>query len=764
MSICYVTCYFDINRSQWQNFARSFDDYLQYFKPFISLFEKTNKNENHLFVFIDDRYISRLNNEINPEKTAISLIPINLSFLEHNIPCWKNIPYERDIMNSTFFKNIIGNRIIYPECQYPEYTMINHSKIDFICYVLNMNLSHLTTFCWIDFGFFSKHENIPEKLLDVSHFDLNKINYTLINPITPEDNDVFYILKTAPEKIGGFFFLGNREKMYEYQKLYHQSLEEYQVMNLCDDDQGVALYTYFKKPELFSFNTQNYGWHKVLVVNQQKEKTKKKVISFCLWGEEPRYVVGLIENIKLAAEYYPGWICYIYIHHKSLTPSLSEKLQRFDNISVIVKNDENISPKRCMLWRIEPFNDPTVELFISRDVDTRILPREVLAVREWLSSHKEIHIMRDHPQHYNKILGGMFGVRTARFAKYDWQHLINNYYAIFGAEENDQHFLEKYIYNMSSLENKMIHDEMKLYEGGHICIPFPIKYEQNGRFVGCYVYEDGSGDAVTETILKNHILNVIPHRMSSYAVSLEDKLHYLKEKIDCLYIIHYTKLVERKKMMTTQLKQHLFDLFFDIKWVDNFDRENITYEASHSYSPVIHRVLTRGETANMMAHESVLRTIENKNSKKLLNLVIEDDCIFKKDYIHHLYQSVKLLLSDNKEAWDMCCLGGPVELNTYPARALDKSTQMHFHSNDIEIFTPSSPAPCTVSSMLYHKRGIEKVLQSQYVKEPYQCPSDHALWLACIDQKVDMKWVQPFITYEGSKIDLYQTSFTDRGF
>lgn len=759
-SICYITCYFDINRSKWQKFARSFDNYLQHFKPFIPLFEKTHAKENHLIVFIDDRYISRLQDEINTENTSISLIPINESFLEHNIPCWKNIPKEREIMNSNFFRNIVGTRIIYPECQYPEYTMINHSKIDFICYALNVNLSLLETFCWIDFGFFSKSENIPERLLDISRFDLNKINYNLITPISSEDSDIYYILKSAPEKIGGFFFLGNREKMYEYQQMYHESLKEYQIMNLCDDDQGVALYTYFKHPELFSFNSQDYGWHKVLVVNQQKEQTKKKVISFCLWGQEQRYVIGLIENIRLAHHYYPDWICYVYIHQKSLTPSLSEKLQSFKNTFVIVKNDEHIIAKRCMLWRIEPLNDPSVELFISRDIDTRILPREVLAVREWLASDKDVHIMRDHPQHYNKILGGMFGVRTAKFAKYNWQHLIENFYAIFGTEENDQHFLEKYIYNMSRLEDKLIHDEIKMYEGGDMCKPFPIKYEKNCRFVGCYVYEDGTGDFATENVLKNYVSTVMPHRMSEYALTVEEKLNYLKEKIDTIYVIHYTKLVERKKMMTNQLRQHLLDLYSDIQWIENFDREIIPYQ-DNQHSTIIHRVLTRGETANMMAHEFVLRKIQSNSKEEGISLVIEDDCMFKDDFIHHLYQSVKLLSNQN---WDMCCLGGPVELNTYPARALDKSTNMTFQSHEIEIFTPSSPAPCTVSSMLYHKKGIEKVLQSQYLKKPYQCPSDHALWLANIDTMVDMKWVQPFITYEGSKVDIFKTSFTDRGF
>ena len=761
-SICYVTCYFDINRSKWEKFARSFKDYLIYFKPFVNLFHQDNNTKDHLIVFIDDRYIAQMSQIIVGSR--ITLIPINLRFLECNIPCWSKLSRERDIMDSAYFKRLVGSRITFPECIYPEYTLINHSKIDFICYVMSMGwMSELENYCWVDFGFFAKIESIPLKLLDISHFNMEKINYTLINPILPQDNDVFYTLKYAPEKIGGFFFLGRREKLYEFQALYHQCLEEFQCMNICDDDQALVLYSYFKRPELFSFNDKNYGWHNVLVINQRKEKQqrrKKKVISFCLWGSEKRYVVGLIENIKLAKLYYPEWICYVYIHKKSLIDNnLWDKLKPFDNVEIMVKNDDEvIRSKRWMLWRIEPMSDPDVELFISRDIDTRILLREVLAVRQWIDSGKDVHIMRDHPQHYNKILGGMFGVRTVKFRTYDWQGLIESYYKLFGEFENDQHFLEKYIYNMTSLEDKVIHDEIKKYEGTKNCLNFPILFEQNLKFVGCYVYEDGQGDVITEKVLKDYVTDVIPDRMSQYIVSLEDKLVYLQSKIDCIYVIHYTKLVERKKMMIDQLRAHCLNIYFDILWEDKFDREIINYEGREGYSNVINRSLTRGEIANMMAHESVLKRLGNNK----ISLVIEDDCIFKNDYVHHLYQTVKLL--EEKNTWDMCCLGGPVELNVYPARALDKSTEMIFGSDYLEIFTPTSPAPCTVSSMLYNGRNIGKVLESQYLREPYQCPSDHALWLANIEQNGNMKWVQPFITYEGSKTDLFETSFTDRGF
>ncbi len=750
--------FYDIDRTAWETFSRSFETYLVRFRPFIPLFDKTSCEQNHLIVFIDEKHLHTLSQMITI-KHAITLLPINKSFLENHIFCWSLLAKEKEIMNSTSYKNLILHRNHCPETRYPEYTLLNHSKIDFINYVISNNLSKLSLYAWVDFGFFSKSSLIPSTLLDVNHFDLSKINYTLINDIEDRDNDILYTLRYAPERIGGFFFLGKKDCLQVYQKLYHASLKEYQNMGICDDDQAVALHCYFKHPELFSFPWVR-GWHNVFKAYSLKDT--KKVISFCLWGDEKKYTVGLIENLKLAGFFYPDFICYVYIHHRTATTKYLQEIQNSNqNVKIIIKNDENIRPKRCMLWRIEPLIDKTVDVFISRDIDTRIFAREVFATRQWLSSNKILHIMRDHPQHYNLILGGMFGVRTETFKNYDWIDLIESYYRIYGEEENDQHFLQKFLYNMTSVSDKMIHDEIKKYEGAS-CLSFPSLYDQK-HFTGCYIYEDGSGDDETEAVLKQYLTYVLPHRCNTSSISLEEKFNYISQRIDCIYIIHYSKLKERREMMTQQLSNHLFDLFFKdkIKWVDAFDREYIDYSHYSSFfSPGINRNITKGEIANMTAHRYVFDSILTSSIEDIV-FVIEDDCIFKANFIDNLYQTLQLL---EKEKWDMVCFGGPTVLNVEPVRALDKSPKMIFGVDEIEIFTPSSPAPCTVSSMLYNRDGVKNIVLSQFLKEPYLYPSDHALWEANKEKNITMKWVQPFITYEGSKNDIFTTSFKERGF
>jgi len=752
--ICYITVYYDIGRNEWKgNFKRSFQDYLSRFKPFIELFK--NDKDDEMIVFIDEKHYEELYNLTHDVKN-IKLIKLNKDIL-NEIYCWSLLDREREIMSKPEYHYLLGKRIIYPEHNYPEYTLINHSKIDFISRVIDLELSTFDYYAWVDFGFFSKIENIPNNLLDINKFNLDKINYTLINPIDESDNNIFYTLINAPEKIGGFFFMGRKDKIKEYQQLYHKILNYFQESNIADDDQHLALRCYFNKPELFSFNTDNYGWHKVFVANQKQIKNVR-VISFCLWGNEKRYVVGLIENIKLAKIYYPEWICWVYIH-TSVNNSIYSELSMFDNVKIIIKNDENIRSKRFMLWRFEPICDDSVEYFMSRDTDTRIQPREVLAVNEWINSGKILHIMRDHPQHYPKILGGMYGINSKQIMNNwnNWIEIIEEFYKNHGEDVDDQYFLELYIYNRIKSTDRIIHDEIKKYEGSE-CLDFPIKYEQNNHFVGCYIYENGETDPQTAHVLRNWLENNLKHRISEYNVSLEEKLFYLKNVIDDIYVIHYTKLVSRKKNLSIELKKHFLDKFFNIKWIENFDRENLTPEIIQNsciLNPsVLNRLLTMGEIANGLAHTYVLEQIKN------ISLVFEDDTIFKENFIHHLYHIIKVLPED----WEAVCLGGPTETQDYPSKTLENSNKLDFNSNEIILYSSPTRAPCSLSAMLYSSRGIKKILESRYLK-PLCAPSDHTVWYCCMDQKVSMLWSQPWITYEGSKTEMFSSSLnTERGF
>lgn len=41
--------------------------------------------------------------------------------------------------------------------------------------------------------------------------------------------------------------------------------------------------------------------------------SEKRVISFGLYGGNPKYIVGAQKNVILAKTYFPGWICRYYV-------------------------------------------------------------------------------------------------------------------------------------------------------------------------------------------------------------------------------------------------------------------------------------------------------------------------------------------------------------------------------------------------------------------------------------------------------------------
>ncbi|MBC8038599.1 MAG: hypothetical protein H7X89_15435 [Rhizobiales bacterium] len=196
----------------------------------------------------------------------------------------------------------------------------------------------------------------------------------------------------------------------------------------------------------------------------------KKVIAFSLWGENPKYTVGAIKNADLATCFYPGWICRFYVAKNVPLPIIQELLAK-NNTEVFVVNER--PDWTGMFWRFFAACDPFVDVMISRDTDSRLGEREMLAVTEWEKSDRGFHIMRDHPEHGTKILGGMWGIKKEVIP--NMAGLIGNYYK-GDFYQVDQNFLRKVIYPLIH-DNALIHDP--IFDGK----PFPGK-RVGYQFVG----------------------------------------------------------------------------------------------------------------------------------------------------------------------------------------------------------------------------------------------------------------------------------------
>ena len=211
-----------------------------------------------------------------------------------------------------------------------------------------------------------------------------------------------------------------------------------------------------------------------------------KVISFSLWGENLTYVHGAIRCAEQASKMFPGFICWFYVHQETVPLEIIQTLHSMQNVRIIFRQGD-LATTKPMMWRFEAIDDPDVEIMMSRDTDTDFLLREQLAVKEWIDSGKTFHIMRDHPHHVYHILGGMFGTRKIPGIPC-WKEKMDMVQQT-QSRNYDQEFLRDVVYPHIA-NDSVIHATFHKYEPH--CRDFPIQYESTYRFVGEYVYVDGS--------------------------------------------------------------------------------------------------------------------------------------------------------------------------------------------------------------------------------------------------------------------------------
>lgn len=188
------------------------------------------------------------------------------------------------------------------------------------------------------------------------------------------------------------------------------------------------------------------------------------------------YWRGAIRNIEQAQKFFPGWICRFYID-SSCEESLISSISDAGGEVVLVDSKDSF---HGMFWRFWAAEDPEVNIFLSRDCDSRFSAREIHAINEWLKSDKDFHIMRDHPYHTVPILGGMWGCRNGLMSKIGLAKMIEQWDQ-FQRKGIDQDFLGSKVYPLV-YQTSMEHSEFNLRFGGSIR-PFPT-IRKDYEFVG----------------------------------------------------------------------------------------------------------------------------------------------------------------------------------------------------------------------------------------------------------------------------------------
>ena len=234
--------------------------------------------------------------------------------------------------------------------------------------------------------------------------------------------------------------------------------------------------------------------------NENDIKTQNNlVLSYCLFGNNSfttrwREAIGTVAEEARISTLYRDWSIRIY-HDEFLTLDMRSYFKSVHKNLVFchIKKLPRLGDKSSfngMTWRFMPLADWSVDVMCSRDLDSPLLSREEDAVRDWLSSNKVMHLMRDRVVHTSRVMGGLWCYRNVKNRALG-RKILNTILSktdkrAIGREAgkgNDQDILSRYVYPMVE-DDTLQHDaySCKMYAGS---LPFPTKRDEYHRFVGC---------------------------------------------------------------------------------------------------------------------------------------------------------------------------------------------------------------------------------------------------------------------------------------
>lgn len=268
--------------------------------------------------------------------------------------------------------------------------------------------------------------------------------------------------------------MGNFDKAYEYSMQALQYAKDEHLADICDTLTSIC-YRLHRYEEALYYARMALDSKKRKVANQSiqalpKPKTlsddkQRNVISFSLFGSDPKYCETAVINASLAPVIYPQWTCRFYVD-SSVPEHVIARLQQYQAQIVMMDDNTQFSG---LFWRFLVVCDPSVDCFMIRDCDSLLSHKEQAAVNAWLDSGKYFHIMRDAIEHSELILAGMWGGYAGVFD--DIQERIQAFANTLNITSKtiDQQFLRNYIYPTVA-QDVLVHDSYHLDFDG---LPFP---------------------------------------------------------------------------------------------------------------------------------------------------------------------------------------------------------------------------------------------------------------------------------------------------
>ena len=232
----------DIGRSYWVNSTRSTELYINYFK------QLAENIDYPLVVYVENQILKKIV-ALESVKLRSNILLVDSSSIKtyHDT----HLETETQIMNSEAYKQKIPEgRKRYPEHTIPAYTLINHSKIQFLLHA-KKTIPGYNYYAWIDFGFVrnGKLETIP-KNIDVAKLG-SKIIVNNLDPLPKQAISAEEMLSKYQVFFAGNSYIVPSHLIEPFQNAYTKKMEEWKAKGIADDDQNLMYQLWVDNKDMF---------------------------------------------------------------------------------------------------------------------------------------------------------------------------------------------------------------------------------------------------------------------------------------------------------------------------------------------------------------------------------------------------------------------------------------------------------------------------------------------------------------------------------
>lgn len=247
MSYTIVTAFFNINRGQWNTYARPVDSYLYNGIRMLSL-------DDNMVIYIEPQYVDFVWAHREKYRNKTKVIPMKIE----ELACYKYKDQIQSIMEDPFFKQGLVDPVC-PEVTKPLYDVIMWSKVPLVMKTIENNPFNSTHFVWLDFGIhihMLKDEMLNKPLLTKVS---DKMKFLCRSQPCCQDLDIVRFYKSHTNRFAGTMFTGSGANFRMFDKYLEEEIQDCLNKKVVDCDQSLFSVTYLKHPEIFELYNGDWG-------------------------------------------------------------------------------------------------------------------------------------------------------------------------------------------------------------------------------------------------------------------------------------------------------------------------------------------------------------------------------------------------------------------------------------------------------------------------------------------------------------------------